>query len=168
MALSDSTLSAGLAALEPTLTEQDAIDAIVAAWSDYFAESTVNGVTATPGSFDAGLSAMSAAMVGLSEANAGSALIQAGITAFWAAIAALATSIWVTAPVVLVPPIVPPPGLAALAPALDAVFLAITESSGTLQDAADQLAAVIHASAGLGALVPGSVPPAPPAPLPIL
>lgn len=168
MALSDSTLTSGLEALVPVDAEADAIQAIVDAWSAYFAESTVNGVTATPGSFDAGLSAMQSAMVGISADGAGSASLVAGVTAFWSAIASLATSIWITAPVVLVPPIVPPVGLAALQAALEAAFAANTSGSASLADSAATVALALHTNDGLGALVPGSVPPTPPAPLPIL
>lgn len=168
MALSDSTLASGLEALVPVDDEADAIQAIVDAWSAYFAESTVNGVTATPGSFDAGLSAMQSAMVGISADGAGSASLVAGVTAFWSAIASLATSIWITAPVVLVSPIVPPAGLAALQAALEAAFVANTAGSASLADSAATVALALHTNGGLGALVPGSVPPTPPAPLPIL
>ncbi len=168
MALSQSTLSSGIAAMSPTLTEADAIQSFVTAWDNYFAGSSVAGIAATPGSYAAGLAALQAGLTGLSTPNAGSTIIQAGLTAFWGAIAALPTAIWITAPIVLIPPIVPPVSLATLAPALDAVFLAATTGSLSLQDAADQIATVLHSSAGLGALVPGSIPPVPPAPLPIL
>ena len=47
-------------------------------------------------------------------------------------------------------------------------FAANTSGSGSLADSAATVALAIHTSGGLGALVPGSVPPAPPAPLPIL
>lgn len=168
MALSDSTLASGLEALVPVDDEADAIQAIVDAWSAYFAESTVAGIQATPGSFDAGLSAMQSALTGISATGAGSVVLTAGITAFWTAIAGLATSIWITAPIVLVPPIVPPVGLAALPAALEAAFAANTSGSASLADSAATVALALHTNGGLGALVPGSVPPTPPAPLPIL
>ena len=168
MALSDSTLASGLEALVPVDDEADAIQAIVDAWDSYFAESRVNGITATPGSYAAGLSAMQSALTGISATGAGSAILTAGVTAFWAAIAGLATTIWVTAPIVLVPPIVPPVGLAALPVALEAAFAANTSGSSSLADSAATVALALHTNGGLGALVPGSVPPVPPAPLPIL
>lgn len=168
MALSDSTLASGLEALVPVDDEADAIQAIVDAWDSYFAESSVNGITATPGSYAAGLSAMQSALTGISATGAGSAILTAGVTAFWAAIAGLATTIWVTAPIVLVPPIVPPVGLAALPVALEAAFAANTSGSSSLADSAATVALALHTNGGLGALVPGSVPPVPPAPLPIL
>lgn len=168
MALSDSTLASGLEALVPGDDEADAIQAIVDAWGAYFGESTVAGASAVPGSFDAGLAAMQSALVGMSSSGAGSASLTAGVTAFWTAIAGLATSIWVTAPIVLVPPIVPPVGLAALQAALEAAFAANTSGSASLADSAATVALALHTNGGLGALVPGSVPPAPPAPLPIL
>lgn len=168
MTLSADTLASGLEALVPTGDEAEAIQRIVDAWDAYFAESTVSGVTATPGSYAAGLSAMQAAMVGLSTVNNGATAIQLGVTAFWTGIAGLATSIWITAPIVLVPPIVPPPAIATTAAALLTVFASNLASELSLADSAAAVAASLHATAGLGALVPGSVVPAPPAPIPIL
>lgn len=168
MTLSVSTLADGLEALEPTESESAAISAIVAAWDSYFAGATVNGVAATPGSYAAGLSAMQSALAGMSADGAGAAKLAAAVTAFWSGIAALATTIWVTAPVVLVPPIVPPPGLGSLAAALGSAFAASASGSSSLADSAAAVAAALHASGGLGAIVPGSVPPAAPAPLPVL
>jgi len=154
--------------MTPVETEAEAIANFVSAWDAYFAGASVNGVPATPGSYAAGLAAMQGAMTGLSAPNGGSVAIQAGITAFWSAIAGLATGIWLTAPVVLVPPIVPPPGLGGISAALTSVFTSNTSGSVDLATAANNVAAALHSSGGLGALVPGSVPPAPPAPLPIL
>lgn len=168
MPLSSSTLADGLEALAPTDSEAAAISAIVSAWDAYFGGSTVSGVTATPGSYAAGLSTMQTALVGMSATGAGAAALAAGVTAFWSGIAGLATTIWITAPVVLVPPIVPPAGLAALPAALAAAFASNTSGSSSLADSAAAVAAALHTNGGLGALVPGSVPPAPPAPLPIL
>lgn len=168
MTLSASTLASGLEALTPTTSEATAISRFVDAWDDYFAGATVSGVSVTPGSYSAGLSAMSAAMVGMTATNAGATSIQAGVTAFWTAILALPTSLWITAPIVLVPPIVPPPGLATVAAGLTAVFGSNLAGELNLADACSAVATSLHGTAGLGALVPGSVPPAPPVPLPIL
>lgn len=168
MALSDTTLSDGLEALVPADAEADAIQAIVDAWDAYFGQAAVGAATAVPGSYAAGLTAMQGALAGLSADGAGAAKLAAGVTAFWSAIAALPTSIWITAPVVLVPPITPPPGLGALTAALAAAFASNAAASASLADSAAAVAGSLHTSGGLGALVPGSVPPAPPAPLPIL
>lgn len=168
MTLSAATLATELENLTPTTSEATAIQRLVDAWEAYFAQSSVNGITATPGSFNAGLTAMSGAMAGLSLTNNGSTAIQSGVTAFWAAIAGLATTIWITAPVVLVPPIVPPPTLTAVAASLDVTFANNLASELNLSDAALAVATTLHTTAGLGAVVPGSVPPAAPVPLPIL
>jgi hypothetical protein len=162
------TLATELETLTPTGSEATAISRLVDAWEVYWGGATVNGIAATPGSFSAGLSAMAGALVGLSAPNAGAAKIAAGVSAFWSAVAPLATAIWITAPIVLVPPIVPPPTLGALSAALSAVFASNTSSGLTLAQACQQIASVMHTNGGIGALVPGSVPPTPPAPLPIL
>lgn len=161
MTLTASTLEAALASLTPTASEATAIERLVDAWESYFAEATVSGAPLVAGSLSAGLSALGAGLVGLSAPGAAAAKIAAATAAFWSAQAGLATSMWVTAPVVLVPPIVPPPGLGGLEAALDAVFAA---GPYELDDALGAIAAAWHA-ASTGATVPGSVPPAPPAPL---
>lgn len=167
MPLTSATLAGGLETLALTTEEPDVIDGLVAAWADYFAEATVSGATTVPGSFEAGLTAMRGALVGVSQPNAGAAVIAAGVSAFWTAILASPTTIWVTAPIVLVPPIVPPVGLAGLAAALQAVAPTNTAAELSLADAAAAVAGVIH-TANVGGLVPGSVPPTVPAPIPIL
>jgi hypothetical protein len=166
--LQANTLATELEALEPSSTEAVAIARLVDAWEVYWGGATVNGVPATPGSFTAGLSAMGAALVGMSSSGAGAAAIASGVSAFWTAVAPLATAIWITAPIVLVPPIVPPPGLGGISAALVSVFGSNTVSSLTLAQCAQQIASVLHANGGVGAAVPGSVLPTPPAPLPIL
>jgi hypothetical protein len=154
--------------MAPGPSEATAAAALVAAWDAYFAESSVNGIPATPGAYSAGSAAMLGALTGMSAPGGGAAAIAAGVTAFWGAIASLPTPIWITAPIVLVPPIVPPPGLGGMVGALTAAFAANTASKAPLPAAAATIAAAMHGSGGVGATVPGSVPPAPPAPLPIL
>lgn len=168
MALVANTLAGELENLTPTDTEASAISAFVDAWEVYWGGASVNGVSATPASFAAGLSAMAGALVGMSAAGAGAAKLASGVSAFWSAVAPLATAIWITAPIVLVPPVVPPAGLPGLAATLASTFASNAAGQLNLSVAAQQIAAALHASGGAGALVPGSVPPAPPAPLPIL
>jgi hypothetical protein len=168
MTLLVGTLATELENLVPSSTESEAIGRLVDAWEVYFNGAVVNGAALAPGSIVAGLSAMGGALVGMSATGAGAAKIAAGISAFWSAIAALAPTIWITAPVVLVPPIAPPLGLPTLAATLASTFAANTAGNLSLAQASQQIAAVLHAGGGIGALVPGSVPPAPPAPLPIL
>ena len=161
MTLSAAALESALGSLTPTISEATAIARLVDAWEEYFGDATVSGAPLVPGSVAGGLSAMAAALVGLSAPGAAAAKIAAGTSAFWSTQAALATAMWVTAPVVLVPPIVPPPGLASLSSTLAAVFAA---GPYDIHDAMGHIASAWHA-ASTGALVPGSVPPAPPAPL---
>ena len=167
MPMAAATLASGLAGMAPVETDAEAISNFVSAWDAYFGQSQVGAVVATPGSYATGLAAMQSSMAGMSSDGAAAAAIQSGITAFWSTIAPLATAIWITAPIVLVPPIVPPAGLAGISAAVSAAFAANTVGSASLSDSANAVATAIHA-ANLGAVVPGSVPPAPPAPLPIL
>jgi hypothetical protein len=168
MALVQATLSSGLANMTPTGSEATAISNFVTVWDNYWSNASVLGVTATPGSYAAGLSAMQGALSGLSASGAAAGKIQSGIQAFWTAIAASASAIFIVAPTVLVPPITPPPGIAGIAAALAAAFGAATAGSLSLADAADAVATALHTAGGLGAVVSGSVVPAPPAPIPIL
>ena len=167
MALTQSTLASGLESLTPTSSEPVAISAFVDAFETYWNGATVSGAGLNPGTIDTGLAAMQGAMAGLSVTGQGATKIAAGVSAFWSAQAALATTMWTTAPIVLVPPIVPPAGLSGLAAALSSTFASNLAGELSLTDAAAALAATIHA-ANLGGVVPGSAPPAAPAPIPIL
>jgi hypothetical protein len=149
------------------MSEGTAIGRLVGAWETYFDESTVAGIQAAPGSYSAALSSMASALTGLSGEGAAAAKIQAGIQAFWSGLSAVATAVWVTAPIVLVPPVTPPAGLTGLSGTLASTFAANQASELSLPDAASAVASVIHA-ANAGGAVPGSVPPASPAPIPIL
>lgn len=168
MALVQATLKSGLEAMSATDSEATSIQRFVDAWDDYWAGASVAGVPANAGTYSAGLSAMQGAMSGMSTSGAGAAKIQAGITAFWGAIAQSPTTIWTTAPITLVPPITPPPGLSGIAAALTSTFATNTSGSLSLSDSAAAVAAVLHSAGGFGAVVSGSVIPAPPAPIPIM
>lgn len=167
MALSSATLSTQLQTMTATGSEATAITRFSAAFSTYFQGSTVNGAALVPASISPGLTALQSALVGMSASGAGAAKISAGVTAFWTAQLSLATGMWITAPVVLVPPIVPPAGLAGLSAALTAVFASNVSSGLSLASACNAVAATIHTACS-GGTVPGSVPPAPPVPLTIL
>lgn len=167
MALVPSAMAAGLSALAPTMSEGAVIEAISSAWRTYFALSAIGAAPAVAAAFEPGIAAMKGALIGISAPSPGIAAvkIQAGVLAFWGAIVTLPTTIWITAPIVLIPPIVPPVGISGIAAALNGIF---ANNMNTLPSAANSIAGVLHSSGGLGALVPGSVPPAPPAPLPII
>lgn len=168
MPLNPTTLANGLAAMTPTTDEAVARSRFAGAWRTYFAGATVAGASAVPSAFEPAVSALEAGLVGMSASGAATAILTSALGTFWTTLAPLATAVWVTAPIVLIPPVVPPPGLAGLAAALSAVFASNLSGRLSLSDAAQQLATVLHTNAGLGALVPGSVPPAPPAPVPVL
>jgi hypothetical protein len=167
VSLSAALLSSALQSLTPTTSEATARSRLTDAWEDYFLGATVSGAALVGASINPGLSAFSAALVGMSSPGAGSAKIAAACSAFWAAQLGLATGMWVTAPIVLVPPIVPPAGLATLPAALAATFAANLAGQLNLAEACDALATTLHA-ATIGGVVPGSVLPAPPTPIPIL
>lgn len=167
MALTSATLSSALQAMTPTSSEATARQRFADAWEDYFLGATVNGAPLVGSSISGGLSALAAALVGMSATGAGPSALAAGVNAFWTAQLGLATSMWITAPVVLVPPIVPPAGLAGLSAALTSTFTSNRAGGLSLAAACDALAATLHA-ASTGGIVPGSVLPAPPAPIPIL
>lgn len=167
MALLSATLSSALQAMTPTSSEATARQRFADAWETYFLGATVAGAPLVGTSISTGLSALASALVGMSATGAGPAALAAGVSAFWTAQLGLATSMWITAPIVLVPPIVVPPGLAGLSAALTSTFNSNRAGGLSLVQACDAIAATIHA-ASTGAVVPGSVPPAPPAPLPIL
>ena len=164
MALSASVLSTELQSMTPTGSEATAIARLSSAFDVYFRQATVNGVPLVPAAISPGLAAMQAALVGMNLSGAGAAKLAAGVAAFWTAQLGLATSLWITAPIVLVPPIVAPAALSGLSAALSSVFA--SNVSGGLSAAAccDAIAAAIH-TACTGAVVQGSTPPAPPAPL---
>ena len=166
MVLAAATLASGLANMAPTDSEGSAIQAFVDAWEAYFDQSTVAATQATHGSYPTALSAMAAAMAGCSASGAAAAKIQAATVAFWSALAPLAAVVWQPS-VVLVPPAVPPPGLSGIAAALAPVFTSNQGGNLSLSAAANAVAGALH-SANAGGTVPGSIPPSPPAPIPIL
>ena len=167
MALSSATLSAELQSLTPTGSEATAIAALSDAFDVYFREATVNGVPLVPAAISPGLAAMQAALVGMNAPGTGAGKLAAGVAAFWTAQLGLATSLWITAPVILVPHIVAPAALSGLSAALSSVFASNVSGGLSLSDCCDAIAAAIHTACS-GATVPGSVPPAAPVPLVVL
>jgi hypothetical protein len=165
MALSAATLSTELQALTPIGSEPTAIARLSSAFDAYFREATVGGVPLVPATIAPGLAALQAALVGMSLTSAGAPQLAAAVTAFWTAQLALSTSMWITAPVTLVPPtITPPAGLVYLSAALSSVFASNVAGGLSLGACCDAIAGAIHTACS-GATVLGSVPPASPAPL---
>ena len=154
MPLLPNTLASGLESMTPTGEEQPAIAAFANAWSTYFAGASASGVPAVPGSFEPGIAAMQTAMVGFSAPFAGAPGIQAGITAFWGAIATLASAIWVV-PAVVLAAVTPPPGLGVIATDLLALFPLNLNANLSLHDAATAIAAKLHTDGGMGAFATG-------------
>jgi len=141
MTLSAATLAAELEALEPTSNASEAIERLAYAWEAYFGDATVGVTAVADGTLTAARAAMVGAMPGLSVDAA--AAIQAGITAWWTAVAGSAAVIWAgNAPPVLSATV--PPSLATIGAALTAAFSANTAASADLATAANVIANVLH------------------------
>lgn len=167
MALVTNTLASALENMTPTATEQPAIVAFSNAWSTYFAGASASGAPAIPGSFDLGITAMQAAMVGFSAPNAGAIGIQNGISAFWTAITPLASSIWVV-PAVVLATVTPPTTLGTISAGLLTAFTTNTASNVSLHDAAMAIAMSLQGTGGLGGFAVGESASGAPVTLPIL
>ncbi len=152
MALSDSELADGLENMTPTASEAVAVDALAAAFENYFYDATVMSILVQPGTLSAAKAAMAAALSGMSSTGAGATKIQDGVAAFWVAVSAASSSIWAV-PGFVVAPAIPPVAILGLADALTAVLAASTAANLSLSDAATAAATVLHASGGLGGTV---------------
>lgn len=153
MPLTPVKLANELAALEPVGTEVEAINNFATAFENYFYDATVMAVPAVPLTLLPATNALKAAMVGMSQT--GSLAIQNGITAFWGVVATTGVLIWPT----VVPPIVsvaPPPGLAGISAALNAVFPVNMSTNADLVTASTNIANALHPIqlGGLAALTP--------------
>jgi len=162
MAMSESTLSDELKAMDLYDNEPDAASAWADAFDAYFqdAEVTVLGPIASA-ALGACKGAMQAALSGMSAPGAGAASIQAGIVAYWGAIVPAVA--WATCTA-----ITPPPGLSGIAAALVPVFLANTVPEVTKDQAAEAIAAALHAVNVTGGQAVFPVPPGGIGPQPIL
>lgn len=141
MTLSAATLASELEALEPTLDVGEAIEHIADAWAAYFGAATVGVTPVADNTLTAARAAMVSALVG-SEVDTAAAW-QAGITAWWGAVAASATVIWAgNTPPVLSATV--PPGLGSIASTLTVAFAANTAAAVDLATAADVIATVLH------------------------
>jgi hypothetical protein len=167
MALVQSVLANGLANMNPTSSEASAIQNFADAWDTYFQGASVAGVPANAGQLAAAKSAMMGAMTGLSVT--GAVAMQTGITAYWGAVAAAAVTIWVMPPNT-VPAAIPPPTLGGLSALLLPVFASNSaDPTKTKAQATAAIAAVLHASGGLGGIATlQPPPPAGPVPTTIL
>jgi len=153
--------------MAPTSVKATAIQNFADAWDTYFQGASVAGVPANAGALGAAKSAMIGAMTGLSLT--GAVAMQAGITAYWGGVATAFAAIWVMPPNV-VSAATPPPTLGTLASLLTPVFASNSaDPTKTIAQATAAIAAVLHASGGLGGIAVVQPPlPAPPVPTPIL
>ncbi len=159
MPMSPSNLAASMEFMTPTDQENLAINAFADAWESFFSQAQCGPIPIVPIALAAPKSAMIAAMTGLSVAGAASIL--SGITAWWTICVANAAVLFPTALL-----ITPPPGLAALTPALIAAFTANTLGKLELGPACDVLAAILYSTGGLGGMA--IIPTPTPTPTPIL
>lgn len=150
-------LAKELEAMVPTAAEPEAARNFATAWTNYFYDATATG-PAVPGSLEAAKGTMQANLSGMSTPGAGAVIITAAITAFWGVVAGSSASIW---PGTL--SATPPPGLAAIAGALNSVFPSVTSGNMKIGQAMQMIALAIHPN-NLGgiAVLP---PPAPPVPI---
>lgn len=146
MAMAQATLAAELQNLTPVITEAEAI----ANWVDAYGAFAAEAEAATPileDGIDLGKDAMATAMVGMSADGQASTKIEAGIQAFWGAVATGLTSSFAGATAIT------PPPHAGLKGALDSTFLANTSGAVSLEDATDAIATVLHGLAIVGGTV---------------
>jgi hypothetical protein len=164
MPLTPAALSAELQNMPLVDIDADAVNNMADAFTNYFYDASVAGITCTAGSLDAAKAAMVSAMLSGWAANAAAAL-QAGCLAFWGVVSPAAATIWIT-----VPPVIsstPAPGVAGLAAALAPVFAANVAAELDTVPACDAIAAAWHPT-NLGGIAIQQLPPAPPTPVPIL
>jgi hypothetical protein len=140
--------------------EPSAIAQLSAGWNTYLSGATCAGVPANPVLLVPAVAAFSAQLVGMSAPGLGLPKLTAAMVASWGVVAASAIAIFAPAPIVS--PGTPPPLLGTMAVALAPVFLANVAQKKSRDEAADAVAAVLHAL-NLGAVAPGPL-----APLPIL
>ena len=151
--LSQSVLAAELAAIEPSL---DVIDS-ANAWADAYMTYARDAMALTPiisGAVTLARVPMLAGFLGMSAPNAAAGVIAAGITAFWTSIISAPPAAFSGAVV-----IVPPP-LLTLSADLATAFADIQDAQKSVEDAAADIAAVIHSQTIMGGTVttPGAPP----------
>lgn len=147
MAMSQTTLANAFVNLVPAATELAAVNAFATAYATFAGEATAGAVNITPAGVALGRAAMASALVGLSMPNAGIAIIQNAVVAFWSAVAlGLATSF----PAAIV---VTPPPHAGLLVALTTVFSNNIASSANQTTACNALASALYAQAIIGGTV---------------
>lgn len=137
--MSPTILADGLKSMTPTDSEQSAIDALAAAWENYFYQAMAGPIPATPGSLAGATSAMKSSLIGMSQTGQGAAKITAGIVSFWGQVAAMATSIFPGATSAT-----PPPSLAAIAASVSAAFAANVAAKANLDASAIAVAGAVH------------------------
>lgn len=157
MVMSSSVLANALAANPNVNNEATAITNFVNAWTNYFSTASSGAVPiVSPLLFGAPATAMSAAMVGLSQSGNGATAISNGITAWWGSCAALAVTLFPTAI-----SLTPPPGLSAIAAALAPVFIANVQGQLPAATCYNNIATALHTiniAGGIAILLIANVP----------
>lgn len=148
MPLSSTTLANEIEALTPTATAGVGELRLASAYGDYMHGAVAGAVPIIAAAVDAtAVPAMAGAMTFATDATAaqGAAVVTAGVVAFWAAMAAAPATFFAGATLIT------PPAFASLTAALTAVLEDATADGATLEDAAADLAAGLHAAtAGQG------------------
>lgn len=161
MALIQTTLGSQLANMAAVDNEIDAINNFATAFENYFYGASVAGVPATAGTLATAITALKAAMTGLSTSGNAATAIQSGIQAFWTTILPLGATIWIVVPAIIL--VTQPPGLGGISSAVQSAFTSNTSGKLDLTNSANAVAAAIHPTqlggiATLGPPPPGGTP----------
>lgn len=147
MSMSAEILALELQNLTPTSDESVAIQRITDSYA-IFAEDAEALTPILSTGIDLGKLAMAPALVNISLPNNSATILQAGILAFWSAVAGGLTLSFANATA-----ITPPTGNTGLATSLQPIFNSNISTRASLEDATEAIAVVIHAAAITGGTV---------------
>lgn len=150
------SLRDALLTVVPFNDEAGAIAAWTAAWVQYMGQAGAGVPVNALALEGAPAAAMRAALVGMSTQDAGANIIQAGITAFWGAMAASPIAYFAAATI-----ITPPPSLGMIAENIRGIFETNTRGNLPQAEALMNLAVALHTSNQGGSATFAAPPPVP-------
>ena len=129
----------------PTVVESEVIDILATRFNDFFLDSTVALAPVVPAALIASNAEVNfrAAAVGLSQTGQSAAKVQAAISAYWAAVLAVAPTIWLPTPLIAPASALPPPTLGGVSAALSSVFATNLSTDADLATASANAAAAV-------------------------
>lgn len=153
MAMSKNTLETELLNLTPTIIEQDVIDVLTNAYGIYASDAKAGGISITDIGVSLGKVAMSAALIGCTEIDAGLDKIPDAVVAFWLGVASGLSSSFSGAVVIT------PPPQAGLKSGFKTLCPINTAANRSKEEAVSAIAALFHSQAIIGgtATFPGPV-----------